>query len=296
MGNENRDITPVIFKFGVAIALSFGGVLYSLIINKRLKASISPDDTRTRSDCNEQMNSRSNHLRFDPLAKDKHEELHYSNNTEFVRANNESPKEYSCAEKDTHEQELKSLRNTVKNLKERESNLEIKLLEFYGLKEQETVVMELQNHVKLNNMEAKLFELKIESLQADNKRLEAQMADNKKLVTELDDARAKIKMLKKKLKSEGEENKKQILEFHQRVQKMQEDENKYARIDSQVELELQKIKGLEVEVAELRKSNHDLQLEKEDLDHRLDCVQIMATSVLEDAEVSTLILLFDTFI
>ncbi|KAJ0569789.1 hypothetical protein HanHA300_Chr05g0170561 [Helianthus annuus] len=72
MGNENRDIAPVLLKFGVALALSFGGVLYSLLINKRSKASQSPKDPRKHSDCNKQGNSRSNDLRFDPLATDKH--------------------------------------------------------------------------------------------------------------------------------------------------------------------------------------------------------------------------------
>ncbi|KAJ0576414.1 putative protein CHUP1 [Helianthus annuus] len=213
------------------------------------------------------------------------EELHDLKNTEIVRANSESPKGYSHAEKDTHEQEIKSLRNTVKFLKERESNLEIKLLEYYGLKEQETVVMELQNRLKVNNVEAKLFSLKIESLQADNKRLEAQMTDYKKVVMDLEAARTKIKMLKKKLKSEAEQNKKQILDLHQRVQKMQEDENKHVRkIDPEIESELNKLKCLEAEVLELRKSNDVLQLEKIELAHRLDCVQILATSVLEYAE------------
>ncbi|KAI3671610.1 hypothetical protein L1987_87349 [Smallanthus sonchifolius] len=282
MGNENRDIAPVILKFGVALALSFGGVLYSLIINKRSKASRPPNDHLKRLDCNKLVNSRSNHLSFDHLATYKHdEELHNSSNTEFVRENSGSSKRYLRAEKDTHEQEIKSLRNTVKVLKERESNLEIKLVEYYGLKEQETVVMELQNRLKLNNMEARFFALKIESLQADNRRLEAQITDYKKVVVDLEAARAKIKMLKKKLKSEAEQNKKQIMDFHQRVQKMQDVENKHV---ANIEPELHKLKDLEVEVAELRKLNHDLQLEKDDLARRLDCVQILATSVLEDAE------------
>ncbi|KAK9054732.1 hypothetical protein SSX86_025811 [Deinandra increscens subsp. villosa] len=315
MGNENRDIAPVLLKFGVALALSFGGVLYSLILNKRLKASESQNDHQKSaglccfiaksyvlyvhvlmmnlfSDCNKQVDSRSSvvciilfrvleNLDFDMVQ----EELHHSDNTEFVRTNAESPKGDSRAEKDTHEQEIKNLRNTVKILEERESNLEIKLLEYYGLKEQETVVMELQNRLKLDNMEAKIFTLKIESLQGDNRRLEAQMTDYKKVVADLEAARTKVKMLKRKLKSETEQHKKQILDFHQRVQKMQEDENKHvAKIDPEIKSELCKLKGLEAEAAELRKSNHDLQLEKNDLANRLDRVQILATSVLEDAE------------
>ncbi|KAD2806258.1 hypothetical protein R6Q59_028753 [Mikania micrantha] len=275
MRNGNRDTAPVLLKFGVALAFSLGGVLYSLIINKRSKASKLPNDHKKHSDCHRQVNSRSNNLCFDHVATDKHEELHNSNNMEFVKTSSEG---HSRAEKDTHEQEIKSLRNTVKVLKERESNSEIKLLEYYGLKEQESVVMELQNRLKLNNIEAKFFALKIESLQADNRRLEAQMTDYKKVVTDLDDSQTKIKTLKRQLKSEAAQHKKQILEFHQRVQKMQEDENNHV---VRIESELHKLKGLEAQVSELKKSNLDLQT---DLAHRLDCIQILITPVLKDAQ------------
>ena len=61
-------------------------------------------------------------------------------------------------------------------LQERERHVEVQLLEYYGLKEQETTVIELQNRFKINNMEVKLFHLKIESLQAENHRLENQVA------------------------------------------------------------------------------------------------------------------------
>ncbi|KAL8250112.1 hypothetical protein R6Q59_033805 [Mikania micrantha] len=255
MGNKNRDFAPMLMKFGAAFALSLGGVVYTLIVNKRSRSSQSRPDHHHH---NKQVNSRSNHLHFNPLASDNHEEFHHPNNT---------PEGYSRAERDAHEQEIKSLRNTVRILKEREHNLEIELLEYYGLKEQETAVMELQNRLKLNNMEAKLFTLKIESLQADNRRLEEQMVDYKKVVADLEAARTKIKMLKKKIKSESEQNKKQILDFQQQVQKMQDDERKIV-----------------LEAEELRKSNSNLQVENTDLAYRLDCVQILATSVLEDGE------------
>ncbi|KVI05914.1 hypothetical protein Ccrd_015739, partial [Cynara cardunculus var. scolymus] len=188
-------------------------------------------------------------------------------NTAGKKANVSPVKDFELQRtKDTHEQEIKSLRNLVKILKERESDLEIQLLEYYGLKEQETAVMELQNRLKLNNMEAKLFALKIESLQADNRRLEAQMTDYMKAVSDLEAARSKIKMLKKKLRSETEQNKKQIMDFQQRVQKMQQDEHKnVVGVDPEVGSSLDKLKGLEAEVEELRKSNHSLQLEKSDL-------------------------------
>lgn len=46
--------------------------------------------------------------------------------------------------------------------------------------------MELQNQIRLNDMEAKIYNLKIESLRAEKRRLEAQVADYARVVTELE--------------------------------------------------------------------------------------------------------------
>lgn len=200
----------------------------------------------------------------------------------------DSPKVHISAEKDEHVQEIRHLRNMVRLLRERERNLEVQLLEYYGLKEQETAVMELQNRLKINNMEAKLFTLKIESLRTDNQRLEAQVADHGKVVAELEAARAKIKLLKKKLKSEAENNREQILNLQQRVAKLQDQEGKPAGSNSDVQSKLQRLKGLEDEMKQFRESNLRLQLENKELAQRLKSAQILSCSVLEDPEVSTL--------
>lgn len=195
-----------------------------------------------------------------------------------------TPKAFISAQKDEYEQEISHLQNMVRLLRERERNLEVQLLEYYGVKEQETTVMELQNRLKLNNMEAKLFSIKIESLHAENQRLDAQVAGHAKLVAELEAARVKIKLLKKKLRFEAEQNKEQILNIQQRVTKMQDEEFKSLASNSDVQLKLKRIKDLEGETEELRKSNLMLQLENSELARRLESTQILANSVLENPE------------
>lgn len=170
---------------------------------------------------------------------------------------------------DDYEQEIKCLRNMVKNLKERESDLEIQLLEYYGLKEQESTVMELHNRLKINSIETRLFTLKIESLQADNKRLEAQVMDHARVVADLEIARSKLKMQKRELKSESDQHNKE------QISSLQKD----------IQPKLVKIKRLEEEVEELRKTNCSLQEENSDLGRRLDYAQILANSVLESEKV-----------
>lgn len=203
-------------------------------------------------------------------------------NVETPRSDADTLKTFRTSEMEEHEQEIRHLRSTVRMLRETERNLEVQLLEYYGLKEQETAVMELQNQLKINTMEAKLFTLKIESLEAENRRLEAQVADHAKVVGELEATRAKIKILKKKLRFEAEQNKEQILTLKKRVEKFHDSE---AADNSEIQLKLRRLKDLEGEAEELRKSNFQLQIENSELARSLESTQILANSILEDPEV-----------
>ncbi|KAK6128007.1 hypothetical protein DH2020_038254 [Rehmannia glutinosa] len=206
-------------------------------------------------------------------------------NAESLVPEVESPKEHRCTEYDEHEREIKRLQTRVKILEEREKNLEIQLLEYYGIKEHETAVMELKNQLKLNNMEAKLYNLKIESLLSNNKRLEAQVADYTNIVMELEAAKAKIKLLRKKLKSDGEQNREKILTLQEKVMKMEEQEKKAVEIDQDVEMLRREKKELKEELEEMKKSNQSLKMENSDLTQKLDYVQMLATTALDNEEV-----------
>lgn len=199
-----------------------------------------------------------------------------------------SPVAYASHEKDEYEQEIRKLMNMIRMLQERERTLEVKLLEYCGLREQETVVMELQNRLKISSMEAKMFNLKVDNLQNDNRRLEAQVAGHGKVLAELEAAKTKVKFLKKKLKYEAEQYKEQIINLKQKVNKCQDLECKTAASDEEIQMKLKRLKDLETEAEQLRKSNLRLQMENSDLARRLDSTQILANSVLEDPEVITL--------
>lgn len=195
------------------------------------------------------------------------------------------PVAYASLEKDDYEQEIWQLRNMIRMLQERERSLEVQLLEYCGLKEQETVVMELQNRLKISNMEAKMFNLKVETLQSENWRLAEQVADHAKVLAELDAAKTKVKFLKRKIRHEAEQNKEQIINLKQRVSKLQDLESQAAASDQEIEAKLRRLKDLEAEAEQLRKTNLRLQMDNSDLARRLDSTQILANAVLEDPEV-----------
>ncbi|KAL8522494.1 hypothetical protein ACS0TY_012602 [Phlomoides rotata] len=308
---EKREIpiTPVILKFGLAVAISLGGVVYTYL---RLK-KINPPKPKSKCSkgCNEyQVDSRieSCEVRDDDLAFQKScvkkVSAQNSNTDQSSNGDRESyllpefndlekecsmsfsmekfgPRksgfdvEYGCCEDDEHEQEVRKLRNMVSILQEKERNLELQLLEYYGIKEQETAVMELQNQLKLNTMEAKLYNLKIESLMLDNRRLEAQVADYANANAELEASKGKIKMLKKKLKFEMERNRDQILKLQDRVMNIQEHERKAAEILQEREL-------LKSKLEEMRICNQVLKQENYDLVQKIDYVKMLAPSALDE--------------
>ncbi|XP_073295839.1 uncharacterized protein [Primulina huaijiensis] len=199
----------------------------------------------------------------------------------------ESPQEFKCSEPDEHNSEINSLRNQVEILEERERYLEIQLLEYYGLKEQETVVVELQNQLRVSNMETKLNNLKIESLLSDNRRLEAQVADYAKVVTELEAAKAKIQILRKKLRFEAEQNREQILSLRERVMKLQDEEKRAIENGNDMEMHRQKENESE-ELEAVKMSNHDLKLANSELARKLEYLQMLATSALDNEEAQEL--------
>ncbi|PIN24201.1 hypothetical protein CDL12_03071 [Handroanthus impetiginosus] len=321
---QKRDIPigPVVLKFGVAIAISLGGVLYTFLSGKRMKppkskpsgnesGELRDDDGALQDSSFRKISSqnsfsgRSSSVRhsgdreglllpeFNDLVKECNisvtiDDISPRKTIESLVSDVESPKEYKCNEPDEHEREIKRLQTMVKFLEERERNLEIQLFEYYGIKEQETAVMELQNRLRLNNMEAKLYNLKIESLLSDNRRLEEQVADYAKVVTELEAAKAKIKLLRKKLKLEAEQNREQILNLQDRVMKLQDQEQKSVEMNQDLEMQLKIKKELEEELEEMKKLNQSLKFENSDLAQKLEYVQMLATSALDNEEVHEL--------
>ncbi|XVF26873.1 hypothetical protein REPUB_Repub14bG0057300 [Reevesia pubescens] len=333
MFKEKRD--SLLVKFGVAIALSFSGFLYSRVRTRKTKTYLPPPPSLRVSDRCSEVGSGGNDWRKDdvqalniaptsdpeemsmqrtsfdiasvglspsirhggdvfllPEFNDLIEEFDFTasagpspkQEVETTRSDLDTSRTFRSAEKDDYEKEIKHLRNMVRVLRERERNLEVQLLEYYGLKEQETTVLELQNQLKINNMESKLFTLKIKSLQSENQRLEGQVADHAKVIAELETARSRIKVLKKKLWHEAERNREQILNLQKRVARLQEQELKAPANNQDIESKLRRLKVLEVEAEELRKSNRRLQIENSELARKLESTQILANSVLEDPE------------
>ncbi|KAK9277697.1 hypothetical protein L1049_007244 [Liquidambar formosana] len=175
--------------------------------------------------------------------------------------------------------ELERLRNLVKELEEREVKLEGELLEYYGLKEQESDIDELQRQLKIKTVEIDMLNITINSLQAERKKLQEEIAQGASTRKELEVARNKIKELQRQIQLEANQTKGQLLLLKQQVSGLQAKEVEAAQKDSEVEKKLKAVKELEVEVVELKRKNKELQHEKRELTVKLDAAEARVTTL-----------------
>lgn len=169
--------------------------------------------------------------------------------------------------------EMERLRGLVRELEEREVKLEGELLEYYGLKEQETDVSELQKQLKIKTVEVDMLNITISSLQAERKKLQEDVARGAAAKKELDASRNRIKELQRQIQMEANQTKGQLMLLKQQVMGLKAKEEEVAKKDAEIEQKLKKLKNLEVEVLELRRKNKELLYEKRDLMVKLDAAQ-----------------------
>uniref|UniRef100_A0A1J3IHP7 Protein CHUP1, chloroplastic n=1 Tax=Noccaea caerulescens TaxID=107243 RepID=A0A1J3IHP7_NOCCA len=69
-----------------------------------------------------------------------------------------------------NDSELERLGQLVKELEERKVKLEGELIDYYGLKEQESDIVEFQRQLKIKTVEIDMLNITINSLQAERKK------------------------------------------------------------------------------------------------------------------------------
>ncbi|MCE3049598.1 hypothetical protein HAX54_045358 [Datura stramonium] len=167
----------------------------------------------------------------------------------------------NCGEDDTG-QEIKNLKNIVKTLKKGRGLLRASCFRYYGLKEQETAVMELQNRLKINNV-GQILGLKIESLKAEKMGLEP-VADKEKNPVETEsDVQLKLQKLND-LVSEADELRKYNQSLRAENSTLAERLGSVQILATSV-LEDDETEALKEESLRLRKQNEDLVKEVEQL-------------------------------
>ncbi|KAK7268362.1 hypothetical protein RIF29_21060 [Crotalaria pallida] len=181
--------------------------------------------------------------------------------------------------------ELEYLRNLVKELEEREVTVEGELLEYYGLKEQESDIAELQRQLKIKVVEMDMLNVTIDSLLEEKKKFQEELAQGASAKTELEVARSKIKELQRQIQLEANQTKGQLLSLKQQVSGLKAKEEEAAKKDAEIEKKLKAANDLEVTVMELKRKNKELQHEKRELTVKLSAAESKVAELSNVAEV-----------
>ncbi|CAN6441810.1 unnamed protein product [Victoria cruziana] len=301
---KTNKVKPILFKLGVALAVSVAGFLCS-----HFRFRISPwrplsGESNTERSSEDSKPSETETMvlepKIDPVLEAspkgsdvEEDELLLAEFNEFVlqelggsgvpslkEGNTEVVSDINEAgdEAISMESEIKRLRNQTFVLQERVKSLEMQLLEYYGLKEQEKVIGELENHIKVQSMELKLLNLKMESLQADNQRLREEGENHSRTIEKLETARAKIKSLRKQMKAENDSARAQLTALQGGVSRLQALEKESFKRDEEVQRKLQNLQDLENETATLREMNEKLRQQNLELATKLGSSRTIASS------------------
>ncbi|CAH9082123.1 unnamed protein product [Cuscuta epithymum] len=193
--------------------------------------------------------------------------------------------EFPDAEKDLNE--IERLRSLVKELEQRELKLEGELLEYHGLKEQESTILELQKHLQMKSVEIDRLNITINALEDEKRRLHEEVSRTVYVRKELEEAKNKIKEMQRKIQLEAKQAKGQLLLLKQQVSLLQSKEGEVLKLDVELEKSANVLKELELEVMELKRKNKELQIEKRELAMKLDAAEgrITYLSNLTESEV-----------
>lgn len=185
------------------------------------------------------------------------------------------------------EAELNQLRNMVKELEDREVKLEGELLEYYGLKDQESDILELKKELKVKLDEINTLNITIETLETERKKLHEEVMSGISAKKELEATRILLKESQKQIQVEASQTKDHLLMLKKQITDLQQQENAEAsKFDFEIKKKLMIMSELEVEVVELRRMNKELQHDKRELTMKLDTTESRASALYKMAEVS----------
>ncbi|MCD7452549.1 hypothetical protein HAX54_017378 [Datura stramonium] len=218
-----------------------------------------------------QINVKPSKRSSDPLAKNSENETR-QNNEGMKRMKRSSScirwiasKKWLMREEEKEEVKLiNGIINPAQGTGEREVKLEGELLEYYGLKEQESDILELQKQLKIKSVEIDMLNITINTLQAEKQKLQEEVFHGTTARKDLEAARSKIKELQRQMQLEANQTKAQLLLLKFNNVDCEEKEEEVKR-DSEVDKKLKLVKELEVEVMELKRKNKELQHEKREL-------------------------------
>ncbi|XP_050257732.1 protein CHUP1, chloroplastic-like isoform X2 [Quercus robur] len=155
------------------------------------------------------------------------------------------------------------LQSLEKELEQRKAILERKLFEYYGLKERQSHIGQLQRQLEDKTTEINMRKMAADSLQDERKKLHEEIKQGLVAEKQLEKAKKMLKGLQEKMDASASNVNGSLIVLQEQVSGFQSGEISFR--DNIVEKELEDVKDVELEIAEMQRRKRELELEKREL-------------------------------
>ncbi|KAJ8651048.1 hypothetical protein MRB53_004071 [Persea americana] len=176
------------------------------------------------------------------------------------------------------EQEVVSLKNQVSELQHREGELEELFLRYCMSQEHESALKEIRSSLEFEITHVGILGLKVEIMEAENRRLELNLSECSKVIEELGSARTQMQSMQRKVKKLVRTKREGLSAFRRQASVLQEREADISSKNEELKQRKREIEELEAAVVELRRIVDKLQMEKSELMERLELAENLDSS------------------
>ncbi|KAB1212678.1 Protein CHUP1, chloroplastic [Morella rubra] len=159
--------------------------------------------------------------------------------------------------------EIGLLQSLVKEVEQRKLTLERKLLELYGLKEQQSYIDQLRRQLEDKNEEIDMLKITADSEQVKRMTLREEIKQVFLAEKQLELAEKTLKSIQEKMDAKASHVMGWLKGLQEQVSRYQRQE--ISLIDTMVEKKLESVKDVELKVAEMKRRNRELELDRREL-------------------------------
>ncbi|KAK4419294.1 protein CHUP1, chloroplastic [Sesamum alatum] len=189
---------------------------------------------------------------------------------------------------ESHElqEEILGLRSRIEEMQDRELQLEKRFMRYQDLKDQETVLIELQNKLMLEMNRVEFMGREILTLEAENQRFDAAVVEYLRVLRMLEFSRSENGQLCKRVEKLSRRTKQHSWILRKQSLQIMSKETEISRNRKELEAKAGCIRLLESEIKKLKLSTELLQGEKNELSDKLRAAEESAISKVEGEMVS----------
>lgn len=177
------------------------------------------------------------------------------------------------------------LQSLEQELEQRKEILERKLFEYHGLKERQSYIGQLQRQLEDKTTEINMLKMAVDSLQDERKKLHEEIKQGLVAEKQLETAKM-LKGLQEKMDASASSVKGRLIVLQEQVFNFQSGEISFR--DTIVEKELEDVKDVELEIAEMKRRKKELELEKRELAVKLIAAKERIAALSNMKEVDTI--------